>query len=66
MRAIPVLWQRQVIKAMSIIDEIVMRSAELIKWYRLGDYQQILDSVKLHECVTGYRRTVRCVRIVGC
>lgn len=42
------------IKAISIIDEshpwTVLRAAELIKWHRSGDYQQILDSVKLHEC----------------
>lgn len=42
------------IKTISIIDEshpwTVLRAAELIKWHRSGEYQQILDSVKLHEC----------------
>ena len=44
----------QAIKAISIIDEThpwtVMRAAELIKWYESGEYQAILDKVKLHAC----------------
>ncbi len=44
----------QAIKAISIIDEThpwtVMRAAELIKWYESGEYQAILDKVKLHTC----------------
>lgn len=42
------------IKAVSIFNEThpwtVMRAAELLKWYNSGEYNRILESVKLHDC----------------
>lgn len=43
----------KLIKTVSIFDEThpwtVMRAAELLKWYNSGEYNRILETVKLHD-----------------